>query len=257
MHFKIIILTIAAFLCGIKAGNCQKKIVIKPGLSINSGFNQIQNRLTAENSFESPTPNFTLTLNGRAEYYFNSRSFIDLTVKGSEANFSFGFGLKNTFAYKQLAAVELTQFNLGYNRFFKREKTWFKKFTANEILFKPKFGAGFGVTPNKNAGYYRTYLYQQYQSENTLSGINYSRLYTATPDKKIGLHVFGKIGFSIFRNKKELFDLLLEYNKGLINLTDVELQYNINGTNYRVLLGSKGTTLNLTVGFPITLLKFK
>jgi hypothetical protein len=255
MGTKMLLIVTCNILLIILEADCQKKLVIKPGLSFSSGFNRIQNRLTSEKSFVSPKPGVWLSLNARVEYYINEKSFFDFTIKGSEAAFSFRFGIKNVFSYVHQTSAETTQFNLAYNLFLKKQKFIFKKITRNQIFFKPKLGVGVGLAINKSAKYYRTYFYNQYFGE-TNSLVSYWRLYTATPYHKISLQAFGKVGFSVFRNKKELFDLLLEYNKGLMNLTNVDLQYNINGTNYKVLLGSRGTNINLTVGIPLTLLRF-
>lgn len=256
MHLKLTSLLILILLGSMTTSYCQTKLVIKPSLSIGFGFNHITNKQAADESFTSPKPGFTLLLNGRVEYHFNPKSYIELCVKGSEAAFSFGFGLKNVFDYIHQKSVETTQFNISYNRFLNKEKGLFKKLTNNNLFIRTKIGLGFGISPNRNKEYYNLYFKDEYFSENT-SIASYWRNYSATPDRSIGIHVMGRIGFSFYKKKKELFDLILEYNQGLTNLTNIDLQYNINGTTYSALLGSRGTNVNITAGIPITLFRSK
>jgi len=164
---------------------CQAKLVIKPGLSIGYGFNYIQNKLTAEESFTSPKPGFTLVLNGRAEYYLDSSTFLDLTFKGSEAFFSFRFGIDKVFSYIHQTSASMNQFNVGINRFF----------------IKPKIGVGIGLAFNADEDYYqRNFANESYRV--VASSVSYSRKYTITPDKSIGVILIGRIGFSFYKDKK-------------------------------------------------------
>ena len=234
---------------------CQRKLVLKPGLSIGYGFNHIKDKRTAETSFASPRPGFTMTLDGRIEYYLNNSSFIDLAIKGSEAAFSFGFS-NDVFKTIHQTSVEYTQINLSYNRFIGNEIPFFKKLTAVPVSIRRKISLGLGFNKNRSYEYYKEYFYQQYLGESA-TRVTWWRLYTATPDHDFGVHLIAKAGFSIYRNKRELFDLMIGYNKGIRNLTKIDLQYNINGTTYAALLGTRGSNIHITAGLPITLFHFQ
>jgi hypothetical protein len=253
MGIKTFLLSVSVLL--FQASYGQQKLVLKPGLSMSYGLNEIKERIKTESSFHSPKPGLTLSLDGRIEYYLNDRELLDLTVKGSAVAFSFVFGA-DWFKYIHQTSADITQINLGYNRFFKNSKFLFKKLSQNSLSLKPKFGLGAGLAINKSLDYYLTYFQNQYLGEQTSFG-SYWRLYTATPDNKISMQAFARIGFCIFKKSRELFDLVLEYNQGIQKLSTMDLKYNIEGINYHVLLASKGTNINLTLGVPITLVRWK
>lgn len=234
--------------------HAQKKIVLKPGLMCTYGLNYIKSKGTAETSFYSPQPGFTGTLAGRAEFFFNKNSFIDFTIKGSEAALSFKLDKKNIFKNIHQTAVDITQLNFAYNTYLGKEKRIFKTKFSTRL----KTGIGLGVSINKNSAYYREYLYRKYYGVSA-PNVTFWWLYTATPDVNTGFNALARLGWSFYNKEKdkEVFDIFIEYNKGLRNLTNVDLQYNINGTTYQTYLGSRGTNINITAGFPITIWRKK
>jgi len=249
-------LIIILYLFTFKSINAQRKIVLKPGLSLGYGFNNIQHKLNTEGSFRSPKPGFTATLNGRLEYYFDPNSFINLSVKGSEAAFSFGFGIKKEFSYLYQTSVEYTQLNFAYNHYLLKEKPILKKLYDSKLVIRYKAGIGAGFNKNRNQDYYKLYFTNQYGGATTPL-YSYWRLYTATPSKAIGCHFIATSGLSFYFKNREIIDINFEYNKGILNMTDVDLKYNINGNDYHVILGSKGSNFNLTIGIPITLYRYR
>ncbi len=234
--------------------HAQKKIVIKPGLTLRYGFNTINERGTAESSLKTSRPSFLLTLAGRAEYFFNKNSFIDFTIKGSDAAFSYKFSQKDIFIFVDKRSVDMTQFNFSYNKYLNVERRIFKTKFSSRI----KAGLGFGFGINRNRRYYNEYHYRVFYGTTT-PRVTFWSLYTATPDVNTGFNALARLGWSFYNKEKdkEVFDIFIEYNKGLRNLTNVDLQYNINGTTYQTYLGSRGTNINITAGFPITIWRKK
>ena len=231
----------------------QKKIVLKPGLSIAYGFNAIKNKIIAENSFRSPKPGFSLFLNGRIEGYLSKNNFVDLTVKGSEAAFGYSFGIPGVFKYTFQTSVEYLQLNVGYNRYFSRWRV-LEKIFKKSIFLRPKIGIGIGISTNKSNDYYKEFFYNQYYEVST-SRYHFWTLSTVVPERKISYHAVLRAGLSIIKNNKKLFDLVLEYNKGLAYIATMDLKYNINGITSNTILGSRGSNINLTAGIPITIFR--
>ncbi|MEO8771719.1 MAG: hypothetical protein ABI402_16605 [Ferruginibacter sp.] len=222
-------------------------------MSIGYGFNAIKNKIIVENSFRSPKPGFSLFLNGRIEGHLSKNDFVDLTVKGSEAAFGYSFGIAGVFKYTFQTSVEYLQVNVGYNVYFSR---WpiLRKLFKRSIFLKPKIGIGVGLSTNKSNDYYREFFYNQYYQVST-SRYNFWTLYTAVPERKISYHGILRAGLSINKNNKELFDLILEYNKGLAYVSTMDLKYNLNGITSNIILGTRGSNINLTAGIPITILR--
>ena len=257
MTIKKTILFLLFFLIYQLQSNAQAKLVFKPGMSFSAGFNHLKDWQYVDPSFITPEPALFVSLNGRMEFHFDSLDMVDLTVKGSEAACSYSFGLP-LFSFIDQISIRTTQLNFAYNMNFRRAWRILKKRKNGELHLRPKIGLGAGLTINASEKYYQKYHHDRFISNIDINqGLFYSRVYTAEHDANIGCNILLRAGISLLKNRKELCDLILEYNIGLSNLADIDVQYNINNELYSALLGSRGTNINATIGVPITLIRFK
>lgn len=256
MRHKIIFVFICISFCF----ECysQKKVTIEPHIILQYDKGHLVSKSLGDRSFKSPIPSLSLYLGFLMEYLYEENKGFIIAYDGTAAQSSFRTTLNgNTckIVYTHQIEMNLSQLSLGYSQYQKDKVVLSKLFKNSNISLRTKFSLGFGMTKNKPQSEYDNYFTKTYISNCATDTLQYS--YITKIDSKFNFSIWFGYNLKFLLKSKEILSIGLYYNKGFLNQFKSDLTYKLNNNTYAAILGSRASNINLKIGFPISLKRWK
>lgn len=253
-----------------------QKLTARPHIGLMNAYNNIITSPDGtKNFFETNIFDVEANYGVSMEYRFSNRSAISIGITTCLAGYSYRMtffkGECNPYVVTtHFSAESSPEFTLGYHhtskafglirKYLKRNSQSVPKVKTFPLKAKVIISGGFGLSHLAKTNEELNII----QDHFSYTCPDLSHKADIFPDsitlkQKTNFHLWGKVGLQFFHNDKERFELAITFNQGILNhyTTDVKYQVieNQQTTNYSGVLGSKGTSIALTLSYPITIWK--
>ena len=253
-----------------------QKLKVRPHIGLMNAYNNIiTSPAGTENFFKVNIFDVEANFGISTEYWFSNRSAISIGIttclSGYSYRMTFFKGECNPYVVAtHFSAESPPEFTLGYHHAWKAFGLIRKYIKSNSpsalkvrtFPVKARFIVSGGVgLSHLNKTNEELNIIQDHFSFTCPDLSHKAEIFpdSITLKQKTNFHLWGKVGLQFFHNDKERFELAITFNQGILNHYTTNVKYQVienqQTTNYSGVLGSKGTSIALTLSYPITIWK--